>query len=375
LRSQRDLLRIACRGLLLAASAILSARDAGAAEAPGPLAAVHLEVEAAATCATPAELVARVTARSPRIRFLDDGAGVTSLNAEIAPGPNDTVIGRLSLVDPDGRRSSRRLSAPTCAEAIDAIALIIVISLDPTYAPPAPVEAGHAPLPANPGSPGAATSDGVGSLPTTRTSVQPGGANRDASAERGEGASERPSPEPPPPGSSVRRLGVGASALLISGPAPRVMPGIGVRLVAALDRGASIWSPALRLTAAHAWQGGVSEPGGTAAFALDTLGLDLCFVRLAITIVDLRGCAAGTAGRLSATGSNTYSPSAQERPFVGLGGAAIVGVALGRLFQLSGSVDASDALVRDAFEFSPQVFHRVSAMTLTVDLGLDLRFP
>jgi hypothetical protein len=364
---------------------VAGARGAQAAEALPSVAAVHLELEAAASCATRDELAARVAARSPRIRFLDDAEGVTTLRAEIEPGPNDTVVGRFSLVDPSGRRSSRRLTAPTCAQAVDAIALIIVISLDPTYAPPATVQSERGPPPATPGPRGTATSDGGRRSLAGPPPAEPGAAARETSREPPQVSQRRPHERAPTPTEApaeapavarpaVRRLGVGAGGQLISGPAPRVMPGLAVRVFVALDR-ESIWSPALRLTGSHAWQSGVAEPGGTAAFSLDTLGLDLCVLRLTMKIVDLRGCGTGTAGRLSATGSNTYSPSARDRPFVGLGGAAIAEMALGPLFQLSAAVGASDALIRDAFEFSPQVFHRVAAIILTIDLGLQVRFP
>jgi hypothetical protein len=367
---------------------MVAARASQAAEPSATVAAVRLEVEAAASCATRDELAARVAARSARIRFIDDADGGTALRAEIGPGPNDTVIGRLSIVDPSGPHSSRRLSAPTCAEAVDAIALIIVISLDPTYAPPATVPSERGPPPATPGSRGAATSDGGRRALTAPPSAEPGAPDREPSTEPPEVSKRRsrdrttyptevPTEVPaevPAARPAVRRLGIGAAAQLISGPAPRVMPGVAVRIFAALDRD-SIWSPVLRLTGSHAWRGGLAEPGGTAAFSLDTLGVDLCVLRLAIQIVDLRGCGSGSAGRLSATGSNTYSPNGRDRPFIGLGGAAIIDLALGPLFQLSATMGASDALIRDTFEFSPQVFHRVAATILTADLGLQVRFP
>ena len=143
---------------------------------------------------------------------------------------------------------------------------------------------------------------------------------------------------------------------------------------AALDR-PSIWSPALRLTLQHGWQNGVEEPGGTADFALDAVTLDLCFLRLSVTAVDLRGCATATAGQLSASGSDTYSPASLTRPFVALGGTAILEIALGHWIELLGAVGAAETPIRDAFEFSPDVFHRVSATTLTFELGAGVRFP
>ena len=350
-----------CRGLVCLGPAIAGTSAAGAVEPPAPVGVAHLEVQAAPGCATRDELAARVAARSQRIRFADDGAAPTGLRAEIAPGPNGTVIGQLGIVDPNGRRSSRRLSAPSCAEAIDALALIIVIALDPTYSPP----------------PGGEPGPGTTSAPEIdRRFGDETATIRQGGPPAGSSAGDRvPSPiGSPPPQPTVRRFGIGTAAQLISGPAPRVLPGVAFRAFAAIDR-VSLWSPALRLTAAHAERNGIEETGGIASFALDTLSLDVCLVRLGIEIVNLRGCAAGTAGRLTATGSFTYSPRSQARPFVGVGGSAIVTLALGPHFELSGTFGAADALIRDAFEFSQQVFHRVSAMTLTVDLGLGLRFP
>jgi hypothetical protein len=187
----------------------------------------------------------------------------------------------------------------------------------------------------------------------------------------GSAADQTPAPPVLPTRRSLRARVAGR---VISGPAPHPMPAAAIGLVAALDR-PSLWSPEVRLTAEHGWQNGLAEPGGTASFALDALALDLCFLRLSVAAVDLRGCASATAGRLWASGSDTYSPASQARPFLALGGAAILEIALGRWVELAGSVEAADTPIRDAFEFSPDVFHRVSATTLTFDLGLGVRFP
>jgi hypothetical protein len=347
-----------------------------------PAATVHLQLSAAPDCATTAQLVARVAARSTRIHFGASGAGTFELRVQIAPGPNDTQIGRLSLVDPSGRRSNRRLTAPTCAETVDAVALVAVISLDPSYAPPP-----DAPLARDLG-PAAGSSPSAGTAP-----VSADRAENDRRAASVPPTSNPKPPKPPPPptppdlpeGSAAdrppapalpmrRNLRARVAGRVISGPAPHPMPAAAIGLVAALDR-PSIWSPEVRLTAEHGWQNGVAEPGGTASFALDALALDLCFLRLSVAAVDLRGCATATAGRLSASGSDTYSPASQARPFLALGGAAILEIALGRWVELAGSVEAADAPIRDAFEFSPDVFHRVSATTLTFDLGIGVRFP
>lgn len=342
-----------------------------------PAATVHLELSAAPDCATASQLVARVVARSTRIHFGGSGAGTFELRVEIAPGPNDTQIGRLSLVDPSGRRSNRRLTAPSCAETVDAVALVAVISLDPSYAPPpdAPVvrelgaAAGAAPSAA--GAPPVSAERAERDRPRASPSAPLASQRTPPDLPEGPAADQ---PMAPPAQPTRRRLRARAAGRVISGPAPHPMPAVAIGLVAALDR-PSIWSPEARLTAEHGWQNGVDEPGGTASFALDALALDLCFLRLSVAAVDLRGCATATAGRLSASGSDTYSPASQARPFLAVGGAAILEIALGRWVELAGSVEAADTPIRDAFEFSPDVFHRISAMTLTFDLGIGVRFP
>src|SRR5580704_9745488 len=104
-----------------------------AAAAPGEPAATsaRLEVQALPDCTTREELAARVAARSRRIHFDDEGAVGPTVRAAIIPSPRGGAVAELVIVQPGGKTSSRRLSAPSCAEATDAIALIIALTLDP----------------------------------------------------------------------------------------------------------------------------------------------------------------------------------------------------------------------------------------------------
>jgi hypothetical protein len=90
---------------------------------------------------------------------------------------------------------------------------------------------------------------------------------------------------------------------------------------------------------------------------------------------EARACAAATAGRLTVQGSNTFSPRVRQRPFVTLGGSLLAALGLGRRFELVARLAAGAPLVRDAFQFSPEVFYRVASVTLEADLGLAMRFP
>ena len=353
-----------------------------AAEGPPPLpaAVARLEVQASPDCATREELVSRVASRSRRIRFPGDAAGGPLLRATIGPGPGGTIVGDLVVLRPGGRRSSRRLSAPSCAEAIDAIALVIAMTLDPTFAADAAATgaatAAEAPAdigartvsreqrPAGPAPPPTAPPPTAPPSTASPPTAPPSPIDVPVAAESA----------PPAGQGESRRFGAGVTAQAIWGVAPRALPGFGLYGLAGLDR-ASIWSPALLLWATHSSTDDLAEPGGTAAFALDAVSLDACPFRLALPHLEARGCATGLVGRLSARGSDTYSPASRSRPFGTFGASALLTVTLSGIVELSGRFGAGASLVRDAFEFTPQVFHRVASVTLVGDLGLGLRFP
>lgn len=152
------------------------------------------------------------------------------------------------------------------------------------------------------------------------------------------------------------------------------MPGLGLALGASWDRD-GIWSPALRLVAAHHWLHGVSATDGEADFELDTGGLDACPLRIGGVSLALRPCANLQVGRLLASGSNTFQPRSRSRPFAALGASLVLEWLLPANFETSFGLSAGKTLILDEFAFTPTVFHRVSAITLGATLGVSLRFP
>ncbi len=384
---------------LLGALLLLSVSQATAAPAELAPASARLEVQSLPDCTTREELTARVIARSRRIHLDDEQATGPTIRAVIAHAPHGAV-GELVIVQPDGRTSSRRLSAASCAEATDAIALVIALTLDPMSAASAPASA----------STSAAGSSAAGrpgptapspSTPATRPTPPPPAANAPAHTPP-EAAPARPaarsaenpirpeheappSPsadrEPPlvasrptPPVATQSRFGGGATAQELFGLVPGPLPGLGVYLIGALDREA-LWSPALVVTGTHAWSGGLAEPGGIAAFTLDAITLDACALRLHLAPLEARACGTALYGRLGASGSETYSGATATRPFAAAGGALLLSLEMGRFFELSGRLGASASLIRDSFAFTPAVFHRTAAVTIAAGLGLGVRFP
>jgi len=357
LRSER--VSLAVVGVLLWSAVASAAAQANTA---------RLEVDAAPGCSTRDELIARVVARSTRIRFVADATGVPTLTVRIEARSRGGVVAELIVVEPDGRRFARRLEAPSCAAATDAVALVVAITLDPSAA------TGEASASAGTTGTTGTTSDGVGKGTAAAGATSPtpapesGSAPAPPDAATGTGdAGEAPLP-------ATRLLTAAVAAAAVVGPAPTPMPGIAVEAQAALDR-ASILSPALVLTLAHVWSGGQMESGGTAAFTLDLLGLDACPVRVALLALEARACAAGSVGRLAAQGSQTYEPASVASPFATVGGTVRLAVLLGSRLELRARFGAGATLWRDAFRFNREVFHQVASVTLVGDLGIGVRFP
>src|SRR5207244_10879815 len=84
-------------------------------------------------------------------------------------------------------------------------------------------------------------------------------------------------------------LSVQVAAQALLGPAPKVMPGVALYAMVAIERPA-LWSPAVLLGAGHAWRTGIDEEGGTAAFTLDAASCDACPFPPRCGPVDARTC-------------------------------------------------------------------------------------
>jgi len=243
-----------------------------------------------------------------------------------------------------------------------ALALVVAITLDPS------ASTGDA------ATGGAAGSAGPSTTPAAAAVVEAPPAPDAAAHRRAEVRDSREAGEGGEARASVQRLTAGVAGEVVTGPAPAAMPGIALEIQAALDR-SSLWSPAVILTLSHVWSGDLAEADGRAAFALDLLGLDACPIRLVLLRLEARACAAGALGRLSAQGSVAYDPRSVARPFATAGGAVRLEVPIGWRVEVRGRFGAGATLWRDAFEFTPDVFHRVASVTLVGDVGLGVRFP
>jgi hypothetical protein len=325
--------------------------------------AIRLRVRAVPECTSRAGLAQRILTRSPRIQFVDD-ASAPQVEAEFAVQASGNVVADLLLLKPGAKPSARRVVARSCAQAADAAALIIAVSFDPealtedrtTAEPDLPT----------------ATSDSGRSDADVR--AQPKG---DVSEKRGPEASA-PEPDVAPFPATTRtaslryRLGVHVAGQAMFGPAPGVLPGVGVYALAGFA-GEFPWSFAVQLGALHVGRAGFEQEGGSAAFTVDAAALDVCLLRFGTAAFQVRGCGSGLLGRLAVEGTETRNPAGLlNRPFAMAGAAAIASVQLGATIELVGRVAAGSTLVRDSFEFTPSVFHTAAPVTLLVSVGIGV---
>jgi hypothetical protein len=354
--------------------------------APSPSRA-QLSVVADPSCATRARVVEQVHARSPRIVFVEHEGDIPSLEVTIGGPPEADRVATLVVTWPDGRRSERRLTAASCTAALQALALLVAMTLDPGS-----VDSQAAPSAAPAGRDGVDEGSGTapGAAPETGEAESTSEASADGTADpaavrtpppstnegpaRTARAAETPVDAHAPHPLGVAHVAAGASAQLSSGPAPSVMPGMGVYARLSMN-GAGLWAPAVQLQLTHLWASGLEQSDGDASFTLQSAALDLCPLGLTLPPLAAHACFASSLGRLTARGSRTYAPQTHGELWSSLGGRALLSVGLGGLVELQGGLGLTAPLRRYGFAFRPDVFHRVSRVCVEGHLGAGVRFP
>ncbi len=349
--------------LLIAVLAYAARLGVAAAEPSEPVATASLELDADASCATQTVLISRVRSRSPRARFVDDGSGL-AIRVQISTTSSGAAAGKVTLANPGTTPSIRHVLARSCSEAVDAVALIIAVTLDPTSM-------------AARDTPTASKGDAAAAADTSSSAdgnAQPRAAQESASPSAG-GASvaENESGFVTPPRSRAS-FGLQLAMDAFFGVAPGVMPGVALYAIAGFDR-PSLWSPSVALGVRHAWRSELQEPGGNASFTLDALTLDACPVRFRWRAIQARPCGSLLFGRLVALGEQTFNPAAESlRPFWVIGGAALVTADLPARILVSARFALGANLVRDSFEFTPALFHEIPPLSAAAGVGIGMRW-
>jgi hypothetical protein len=343
---------------------------------------VALEFVGPPGCGSESQFKASVATRSERIQFGSGADDQRRVRVELSRRGANVVLATLTLIQRSGRRSARKIEASSCDEAVDAIALVTAVTLDPLG-----VSLSATPSHKNVGGSGgtSGTSGGgrSGNAATSGGSSPVGGASSSDTSSAGAAGSiptyetipgPLPGEEGPPwfgPG-EVTWI-AGAAVVGTWGAAPDIMPGAALFASVSNER-RSVLSSSLRLRLSHSEAGGFEEPGGTASFRVDVATLELCPLRLGTTEVNLRPCGFVSGGILGASGSDTTDAQEHNRPWGAAGGSLVLAIRPVEQLQIECFGSLGSPFVRDAFQFAPSVFHEVWSTIPSVGVGTGFIF-
>jgi hypothetical protein len=298
------------------------------------------------------------------------------------------VLGELTLVRAGGAVVTRQIEAARCDEALDALALVAALLLDPVEtektapprAPPArrqaatprpnapaPEVAGPSPPPsyaqayAHAPPPAPAEPSGAQARPSAPMSPAPA---TDAPGRQADAADE-------PARRGSLRLSLLASALLVTGVAPAPRPAM--LLGAALAHGPSQgWLLAARGGFRLGLPHSQAEREGEAHYRWWSSMLALC-AGGRLRGLSLSGCGVSELGRTHARGAATERPRGVERPWLALGPALDLAWQLSAPVALALGGELLFPLLRDRYWLADQSVHSVPRLTVRAELGLRFR--
>jgi hypothetical protein len=308
-----------------------------------------------------------------------------SLDVQIAAS-DGRFQGRLSILGPDGRSTTKTLSDADCEELVDALSLVATLALETDRAEPgasystpttaaAPARAstsspGPAPTaaPPPPGPAPTAAPPPPGPAPTAAppppgpapTAAPPAPASLSLSAPAlAEGASAGAEAERAVAPAAPSRLGAALGGFAATGPAPQ--PLFGAALSSSwMWLGTGLFRPTLELGAAASLSPDASVAQGSAGFTWLTARAVAYLLHWPSAGVALRAGLAGDFGVLVARGHDTPSPATSWRPWASLGAVLGLDVPFGSGLVLRPTAALEAPLRRDRYAFGSVDFFEVS---------------
>ena len=331
----------ACLAVLTTVSGLISPGRKASASEPESLSAIRIAFESDPDCATSAAFLSSVQPRLPaKYLVLDEPR-----NASGSPAPVQVTIRRtgsgaeanlaVELRSQETRR--RRIEATSCAEALEAIAFITAVALDP--------EQGAEPLREEPSE--------SEELPPPKS------------------AQSRPEAKPEK-GTSSSCWSVWARFGVLGGAAPSLLGGGGLGTKWGCDE-PGWWSTSLSIGGTFYMSPLISADGGSAFVYLFSAPVDLCPSRWGGDLFALTPCITMTGGALLGQGVNTLEPESHLRPWLSVGGSLSLELAVhSRLALLArGSLEAP--LLRYSFQFGDDAFYSVGGVAGRGTFGVLLK--
>ena len=334
-------------GPLVLASAVFLAAAPARAEVARP-ADIVVRYAGPADCSSAAEFIERAAPRLPALRLVE-GRGDVGLEVILRPEA-EGVAAELVIHLEDGGSLSRAILASTCDEAVEAIAFVASVALDPGATRPVVVQS------AGPDAEMPAEHD------EALEAVE--------ALEREEAKRRRRRRERRTETGTVGLLGVGAA--LGFGVAPSAL--LGPELSLAWSRAQpGAWSPAVVMQAQYLLVEGVTPPAGVASFHQGRASLGFCPSAFALGVLSGRACLGLAGGWVESEGSRTDLPAQATRPFFDTNLSARLQLALGKQSAVILSGYAALPWIRDSYRFDDTVFYRTSPLTGGLSLSIGAR--
>jgi hypothetical protein len=166
---------------------------------------------------------------------------------------------------------------------------------------------------------------------------------------------------------------VGATAMLFSGLAPALQPGLQLQAAVTLNAGALAWS--LQIGARIARSDALASPDGDAHFGFAGGVVRLCAAHaLGSTPLTLTGCVAAEPGVFSARGENTRNVQSHSRLWLAAGAATDLSVQLASWLSLRAGAELLAPFRRDRVLLAGDTLYRVPALGFRWYLGLEVPF-
>jgi hypothetical protein len=341
--------------------------------------ALRLEYRAFSGCDDATQFLAALRARAPRVRIATPDEDARSFTIEITSGTPNTRA-RLTIREPSGAKTVRELVAKDCREAVDAIALVAALAVDPQALGtqnPAPSAKNDAPTKGD--TAGSASDRGDPEKGRAAQSAEPdraapGGAMNSATSSRAERVAAAPSRDERT--ATATSFGWAASVAMAarSGLAPEWF--LGGRVGIAVESRAALFSPSFRLWGEYAPRTTFAVQGGNVAFSYAGAMLEICPMNLRIADgFRARPCLLGDLGMVRASGLDVPNPRSADRLRIAFGAQARFEWMLSRRIGIDLALGCTFPIRRDRYRFDPLLVYEPPAGGLTASAGASLHFP
>jgi hypothetical protein len=333
--------------ILLAA---LSCSDLAAAEVSPKRLQAHLDYDAPADCPTRAELNARILGRTALAEITDAPSDWTA-RLELTVEGNE-ARGHLLIEAKGAPARERTVVGETCADVVDALALVTALAIDPN----------------------ASWVADAALIKTVTPPVQPAPIVEAPAPKVLPSSSPISSNSPVTPAPPRWQLTIGGAARTSAGLAPDPLLGGALHAMLQSTR-ETVVSPALRLSATVEVNGAFAARAASFLYARGEV--DLCPLRLGSSAFDMHLCGGVGGGVVRAVGIEIAHPILATPAWVELD-VVVTGRwhPGGGAFFLEADVAALVPLTRRTFVFNtPHLFvYHVAAVAPTLDVGAGVRF-